>query len=240
MGTRETVVIPKHIITTWICDPERDRYTDRHRDMFKTCFDSWMRLMPDYQYTIITYGDLVDKQDPWLRARLAEGNFIGASQWARLAYLYEYGGIFLDADVQAIKRFDELLETPFTLGHLGNGQRFANNAVMACHREHPWIHEHMAGIKRADPRHPDFGNHTGPFMVTELLKKRGWSTEDRDEIVEIGREEGSVSVRRSAVFHPYSWNESFGPEVIKHDTIAVHHWASSWKPEAEQTTHAWR
>ena len=233
-------MIPKHIITTWICDPERDRYTERHRDMFTTCFDSWLRLMPDYQITVVTYGDVVDKADPWLQARLREGNFIGASQWARLAYLYEYGGIFLDADVQAIQRFDSLLDTPFTLGHLGNGQHFANNAVMACSAGHLWIPEHMKGIKRADPSHPDFGNHTGPFMVTELLKAKGWSGQDRDEVVDLGPTMGLVSVRGSSVFHPYNWNQSFTPECIQPDTIAVHHWASSWKADKDQTTHDWK
>jgi mannosyltransferase OCH1-like enzyme len=233
-------MIPRHIITTWIADVGRDRYQERHRDMFKVCFDSWLRLMPDYQITVVTYGDLRDKSDPWLQDRLKEGNFIGGSQWARLAYLYEFGGIFCDADVMAVQRFDSLLETPFTVGHLGNGQRFANNAVMACEAGHPWLHEQMSAIHKANPQHPDFGNHTGPFMLSELLYKRGWSGEDREEIVELGKNWGPVAVRRSAVFYPYNWNQRYSPECHQPDTLAVHHWASSWKAEADQTTHAWQ
>ena len=49
-----------------------------------------------------------------------------------------------------------------------------------------------------------------------------------------------MHVRRSAVFHPYNWNQSFTPDCLQPDTLAVHHWASAWKAPDQQTTHAWK
>ena len=68
-------MIPKRLITTWICDAERDRYQPRHREMFAHCLTSWLRLMPDYEVLIVTLGNIrMLGTDSWLDARIAEGN----------------------------------------------------------------------------------------------------------------------------------------------------------------------
>ena len=228
-------MIPRRIITTWICDAARDRYQPRHREMLAHCLTSWLRLMPDYEVVVVTLGNLfAHGEDQWCADRVREGNFIGCSQWARLRFLQARGGVFLDSDVEAVQRFDSLLSGGCTVGHLGNGQRLANNCVMAAPAGHPFLSEQLAHIRGCDPRHPDFGNNTGPFMMTQLLARRGWDGEDRDA------QAGEVTVRRSAVFHPYSWNVGFTPECVQPDTIAIHHWASSWKPVQEQPCATWR
>lgn len=225
-------MIPKRIITTWICDPGRDRYQERHREMFAHCMTSWLKWMPDYEVLLVTLGNLrMFGSDPWLEARIADGNFIGCSQWARVKFLQVLGGVFLDADVEAVQRFDELLDTPFTLGHIGAGQGWANNAVMACAMEHPFLAEQMRALQKVPVNHTDYGNATGPALVSQLLYQRGWDGRDREAVVD------GITVRSSKVFHPYPWYESraAGPEAI-----AIHHWASSWKPLAEQPQQVWR
>lgn len=234
--------IPRRIITTWICDPERDRFTDRHRDICDACIRSWLKVMPDYDIRIVTLGNLFEfEHDPWIEARVAEGNWIGASQWARLSYLKHLGGIFFDADVEAIRRFDPLLPDHgvFHVGHLGNGQTFANNAIMVCRPQHPFLDVLMQGIQRQDPRNPEFGNLTGPFLLSSILRAAGWDGQDRNALVTVGGDE--IAVHRSAVFHPYNWNQHFDRAVhVQPDTLAVHHWASSWRPAEKQTTQNWR
>ena len=248
-------MIPKRIITTWIADPKRDKYQERHREMFAHCLTSWLRLMPDYEIVIVTYGSVIESASfegdlphcQWVLERCKEGNFIGASQWARLWWLHRLGGFFLDADVEAVKRFDELRGETYVLGHLGNGQNFANNAVMGVEKGHPWLLDQLDYIQKCDPKHFDFGNETGPFMVSNLLRRGGWDGRDVDKTVIVPCENHkvrggavSVTVRRSKVFHPYSYNEHFTPECLAEDTLAIHHWAASWKPVEEQTQQVWR
>jgi hypothetical protein len=239
----EVVSIPKRIITTWICDRERDRYSERHREILGHCVQSWTRVMPDYEIVLITMGNVAQfGLDPWVERCIETGNFIGVSQWTRLKALASLGGVFLDADVEAVRPFDDLLvdDGLFTLGHLGNGQTFANNAVMASAPSHPFLGLMIRSLLGLiDLSHPDFGNHSGPFMVTNLLRAAGWDSVDRDATIDTP-ETGRVDVRSSAAFYPYSWNRGFSPDCIRPETLAVHHWASSWKSDAEQTTHAWR
>lgn len=228
-------MIPKRIITTWICDPERDRYQPRHREMFAHCMTSWLKLMPDYEILVVTLGNLrMFGSEPWLEDRIAEGNFIACSQWARLRFLQALGGVFLDADVEAVKRFDLLLTTDFMLGHIGAGQGWANNAVMVCDEYHPFLEEQFKALRQVPIDHPDYGNATGPGMVSQLLYARGWNGQDREAEI------GGITIRRSQVFHPYPWFKALTPDDIVPDTIAIHHWASSWKPLTEQPQQEWR
>ena len=209
-------MIPKHLFTTWIHDDFQSPYTAAHEAMFSKCLQSWQLLMPDYRITVIRRDDLLPRSDPWLHARMAEGNFIGASQWARLQYLYEVGGIYVDMDVEAVKSFDSLLNQQTFFGI--QKDNFINNAIMGSVPGHPFFEKQMAYIKTCNPQDPQFGNETGPRMVTRLLRE--YSDSERAQY--------GIAIYPSEVFYPYHWTEKFTPACIRPETLAVHHWASSW------------
>jgi hypothetical protein len=217
-------MIPRHLITTWICDPERDRFTESHRNLFAKCLTSWLRLMPDYALTIITLGNVFDHgREPWVEACVTEGNFIVASVWARLHWLNVLGGVYFDMDVEAARRFDSLLGEQCVIGHIGAGKPYANNAVIAAEAGHPFLQEQLDALPGCDPASRTFGNDSGPYLISELLQRRGW--DGRDEDVRVGE----VRIVSSRVLHPYSWLEPFTPACIGPETIAIHHWAQSWQ-----------
>lgn len=77
------------------------------------CIKSWKKLMPDYEikrwdeksfdvdrYTASKYAYLVKK-------------YALVSDVCRYNVLYEYGGIYLDTDVEVFQRFDQFLDTDF-------------------------------------------------------------------------------------------------------------------------------
>ena len=219
-------VIPPHIVTTWICDPAHDPYTDAHRDLFARCLRSWLRLMPDYQYTIITRETLRqhDGLDPWVRAQMDAGRYIGASNWARLRWLQRHGGIYLDMDVEAIQRFDALRGTDDLLvGHMREPKVWVNNAVLMGPAGHPMWQALLDRCVAADPADPMLGNTSRPLAVTDVLTSRGWSGLDRAERV------SGIHVLPSPVFYPYTWTEMYTPACLTPETVCVHHWGESWK-----------
>lgn len=227
-------MISKRIITTWICDPQggRDSYLERHKQTFYQCLESWHRLMPDYDIQIVSLANITDLGgDPWIEARLEEGNFIGASQWARCHWLHEIGGIYLDMDVQAVRRFDDLRENKFFCGHEG-GDSFANNAVMGSESGNWFVRQQLDYVKgfvsKAQLDDPQFGNETGPRMLTTLLMSHGWKRDqDATQIVK------DLTVYHSRYFYPYFWTQQFDTSCIERDTYAVHRWASSWVRDAD-------
>jgi hypothetical protein len=71
-------------------------------------------------------------------------------------------------------------------------------------------------------------------MLSALLNRMGWDGVDRDAVV------NGITVRRSASFYPYNWNQTWTADKIQEDTLAVHHWATSWRAPEKHTTHEWR
>lgn len=204
-------MIPRRLVTTWICNETEPPYTAEHVALFERCLRSWQKLMPDWEIIIVRHSDLITRDDEWLQIQLREERWIGASQWARLQWLYEHGGIYVDMDVEAIRSFEDLRHHSAFFGAQKDG--FVNNAVMGSVPRHPFFAEQMDYIKTCDPLDPQFGNETGPRMVTKLLQQRQHRT---------------VMIYPPAVFYPYHWDEPFSPNCIKPETVAVHHWAGSW------------
>ena len=81
--------VPRCLFTTMVFDPERDPFQQKHYDTFYRCFQSWHRLMPDWDLRIVTLENVFEfGRDEWAEERLAEGNFIALSHWARLQWLF--------------------------------------------------------------------------------------------------------------------------------------------------------
>lgn len=224
---------PKRLITTWICDEQHGTYRESDKKMFYRCLESWHRLMPDYDIRIVSIGNIFDYgSDPWAEAQLRAMNGIGLSQWVKVWWLEKIGGVSLDMDQEAVTRFDRLLDGTYFTGHFGS-EPYVGNGITGAPQGHPFLREQIAYLPTLDTSDPQFGNESGPRMVTRLLKDKGWHGRD-----EYCRMEG-ITVYPHQTFYPYHWRERFHPKCIKPDTVAMHHWASSWDQENPHTP-AWR
>ena len=220
-------MIPKRIITTWVCNQDHGTYRERDKRRFYACLESWHRLMPDYDIRIVSEANILDYgQDDWIVEQLRRGNGIGASQWARVFWLYQLGGVYVDMDQEAVQRFDSLLtQDAFFCGHLRK-EPFIGNGIIGAPAGHPILMEQVRYLCGLDVADPQFGNESGPRMLTKILHKSGWK--GGDQLATVGSGPDIVTVYPHQVFYPYSWKEPFSLACIRPETIAVHHWASSW------------
>lgn len=95
-------MIPKKIHYFWMGSSEMP-------EKLQKCVDSWRTLMPDYE--IIRWDDerVAPIDSLFLRQAIEEKKWAFASDYVRLYALYHEGGIYLDTDVMAFRRFDDLL-----------------------------------------------------------------------------------------------------------------------------------
>jgi Glycosyltransferase like family 2 len=224
---------PKRLITTWICNASHGTYRERDKRLFYRCLESWHRLMPDYDIRIVSIGNLFEYgSEPWAEAQLRAMNGIGLSQWVKLFWTYQIGGVSLDMDQEALARFDGLLDATYFTGHFG-AEPFVGNGITGAPKGHPFLLEQLAHLGTLDVTDPQFGNESGPRLVTKLLKARGWDGTDRHQRM------GDITIYPHQTFYPYHWREQFTPACVTPETVAVHHWASSWDQQNPQTP-AWR
>lgn len=137
----------------------------------------------------------------------------GKSDVARYEILEAYGGIYLDTDVEPLRRFDDLLgPTPF-IGW--EDSRLLCPTVMGSPAHHPAIEQLLDQLPRWVARHQGKppNQATGPHFVTAAWRRR-------------------TDVRRlpPAAFYPVHWSEKArlgGP--YPQESYAVHHWNSGWQ-----------
>lgn len=82
----------------------------------KDCIKGWKKLMPDY--TIMRWDESTFDLDKYPLAKYAceVKKYALASDVCRYNVLAEYGGIYLDTDVEVFQRFDEFLQHNFFTG----------------------------------------------------------------------------------------------------------------------------
>lgn len=99
-------MIPKIIHFVWLGNNEKPDYVLR-------CMESWKKYCPDY--TIMEWGNdsLKDISCPYVHQAVANKKWAFASDVIRLKALYEYGGIYVDTDVEITASLDEFISYNF-------------------------------------------------------------------------------------------------------------------------------
>ena len=77
---------------------------------YQRCFDSWQKKCPAYEIREWTKANYDTSKNSFLKKAIELGAWAAASDYARLDVLYQYGGFYLDMDVELIKPLDDMLD----------------------------------------------------------------------------------------------------------------------------------
>lgn len=183
------------------------------------CISSWKNFLPEYE--IIEWNEKnfdVEKEmqeNKFFKECYKRKLWAFVSDYVRVKVLYEYGGIYLDTDMEIIKDITPLLNTKLFLGYendytmsFGIVGTVAKNDIfkkfIEFYREEIWY----------SPLHIVTG------IFTKIL------TEKYGDISNISKEEVIVYPRE--YFYPYNHDEEFTEECIIPNTYAIHWWGKSW------------
>lgn len=122
-SNNEQKSIPKIIHCCWLSgDPLPQQYQE--------CFNSWKKIMPDYEIKMWTKDNFDIDSVPFVRQAFDQKAYAFASDYIRVWALYNFGGIYLDMDVFAYKSFDELLHLPYFIGKERKDEFVLEAAIM--------------------------------------------------------------------------------------------------------------
>lgn len=200
--------IPKRIHYCWFGGKEKP-------ELVKKCVESWKEHMPDYE--LVEWND--DNFD-----LTAHGNYVkeaaAANKWAfvtdyvRLWALYNYGGIYMDCDVQVFKPLDRFLKHRAFTGH--ETEELLVTATMGAEPEHPWIGNLLGFYKNAK-----FNGVPNTQTITKMSKPF---------ITKQGN--GYTYLEDGVVIYPVETFCSFDHKNLKavptNNSYAVHLFAGTW------------
>lgn len=218
-------MIPKTIHYCWFGGADKDQKT-------LDCLASWKRILTDYDIIEWNETNFNINANDYVREAYAARKWAFVADYARLWVLKEYGGIYLDADVEAVKTFDDLLglhaftcfeycsdsrETKIEAGVIGSekGGRWITEMLKVFDNERFFLDENG-----------DTGSYNTLILPVRLSKRTkeifGMALRDTDRQFICN----DVSIFDCSYFSPKN-PKTDRIERTEH-THAVHHFNNSW------------
>lgn len=195
-------MIPKIIHFCWLSG-------DPFPPLIQQCIDSWKQKIPDYEFMLWDTKRIDVNSHPWLKESYENKKYAFAADYIRFYSLYHYGGIYLDADVEVLKSFDDLLHQKEFVGEDASGDIEA--AVMGAEKGCPWVKE---CLDYYDNRHFVLPNGKFDMTPVPLLVHR------------VIQKYQNINVLPYTFFSPKDYN--IGKIEQKEHTYTIHHYDGKW------------
>lgn len=214
-------MIPKIIHYCWISG-------DSFPEKIQQCFDSWKRVLPDYEIIVWDYAKAHAIGSKWVDQAIATKKYAFVADYIRFYALYNYGGIYLDSDVEVLKSFDDLLDLTYFIGKEKDSRGGIEAAIIGAEKGLPWIKSCLDYYKGRS-----FINVFGDLQTTELPLIMRQRLESKYRLVDCSRKDDWTDQSDRVCIFPTDW---FSPkswmtfEIIPTDsTYCIHHFSASWK-----------
>lgn len=215
--------IPKVIHYCWFGHGEMPEHN-------KQCIETWRKYCPDYE--IIEWNE--DNYDitaiPYMQEAYASKRWGFVPDYARMDIIYNYGGIYLDTDVELIKSLDSLLNYSAFAGieaetnHVAFGLGFGAEKGCVLLKE---LCDHYKTLHFLDANGiPDLT--PNPLITSEYLHQHKNYVANPNEIYVLD----NVTIFPPEYFCPLNY---FSTKLsITKNTFSIHHYDASWKTLSEK------
>ena len=213
--------IPKIIHYCWFGGNDKSK-------LIKKCINSWKEYCPDYKIIEWNENNFDLSNNHYAFEAYNNKKWAFVSDYVRLKVLYDYGGIYLDTDVELIKNLDKIIkcdgffstENNVTVSTgLGFGATKHNVIVKKMLDDYENIHFILKNGSYNDEACPSRNTRS----IIDIINELG----DRNEIC----------VYKNNYFYPKEYfcpiDNSTGKVNITPNTIAIHHYTGSWLNDKE-------
>ncbi len=190
------------------------------------CIESWKRYFPDYE--IIQWNETNFEIDKFVFAKQAysDRKWAFVSDVARLAIIYEYGGLYFDTDVEVIKDYSDIINDSTKL-FIGLEQELTASTGLGfgAVKGHPFVKENLDVYLNLDYEKckEDLSSVACPLLTTKLLKNKGFVSQNSRQTID------GIDIYPYEFFSPMDY--STGELKIVEDTHSIHWYTASWHDE---------
>lgn len=188
----------------------------KETDLVKRCRASWMKHLSEYEFKEWNESNFDVNSSLYTKMAYEKKMYAFVADYVRLWALQNFGGIYLDTDVEVFKPFDELLITPVFLGF--ETDFLVATSVIGSVPKSELVEEFFSLYENKKYA----GLETNVDVFAKLLRKRGFELKGGFE------EKSGVKIYPQRYFSPK--NRNTNEFTITDDTFCVHHFAASWFP----------
>lgn len=206
--------IPKVIHYCWFSGEEKPK-------LVKKCIESWQKSLPDYKIIEWTTREFDVNLYKFTREAYSVKKWAFVADVFRLWVLYNYGGIYLDADVEVLKSFDDILYYEAFTGF--ENEQSVQAAVLGAVPGNYWMKLLLDYYQDKDFILPDntYNIIVNPLIITKILKENG---------LKINNQFQKLNPELAIFPIDYFSPKDAGTRIINitQNTIVIHHFDGSW------------
>ena len=200
-------------------------------ELAQKCIASWKEYCPDYEIIEWNESNFDFSDCTYAREAYEAKKWAFVSDYARLKIIYEYGGIYLDTDVELLASLDSLLNNDCFMGieksnYIATGLGYGAIPKFNIIKELLDLYFHLSFVNTDGT----FDLTPCPVITTDLFQKKGFVKEDKTQIID------NTTIYSSEYFCPLDYN--YRTCQITENTISIHHYNASWLSTEEKYTHA--
>ena len=121
-------MIPKIIHLCWMSG-------DPFPSDIQKCIDSWKRILPDYEIWLWDTKRFDLSTSVWVTEAYDKKKYAFCADYIRMYALFNYGGVYLDSDVEVLRSFNDLLTLPYFIGY--ESKQYFEAAVIGAEKGNP-------------------------------------------------------------------------------------------------------
>lgn len=213
-------MIPKIIHYCWMSG-------DPYPAKIQRCIDSWKQVLPDYKFVLWDAKHFCVKKVVWVDEAFKVKKFAFCADYIRLFALYNYGGIYLDSDVEVLKSYNDLLDLPYFIGL--ESKQYFEAATIGAEPHNAFIGE---CLKYYEHRHFIKGNGEMDNVVMPKIMMNIAESMYKIKVIKNKDEfDYSPDVINAFEYDWFSPIDSTGKRYIlrqTNNTYSIHHFVSAW------------
>ena len=210
------MAIPKKIHYCWFGK-------NRKSSLIEHCIDSWRDILKDYEIIEWNEDNFNINSNQYVKEAYNAKKWAFVSDYVRLWVLKQYGGIYLDTDVEVFKSFDVFLKHGFFTGYEEYfNDVFPVTAVMGAEQNHKLLAKLLSEYEHLNFLLPDgsYNSITNTVRITKMLVNK-YGVEEKNNKYQVL--DNNIHIYPSDFFCVKSEN-----------SYSMHHFEGSWLPVKEK------
>ena len=212
-------MIPKTIHYCWFGKKKLPR-------LAKKCIKSWKKYCPDYEIVCWNEENFDISINNYVRQAYENKKYAFVTDYVRLWALYNYGGIYMDTDVEVIKNIDDFLELKAFSGF--ENETSIQTGIIGSEKGMRIFEDFLNYYENKDfiKSNNQFDTTTNVTTTTNIMIKKGLKQNNTKQTIE------DFTLFPKEYFCPIDFSTK--KKNITNNTYTIHWFAGSWLPKREK------
>lgn len=192
----------------------------------KKYIESWKKYCPDYEIIEWNESNFDLNSNMYVKEAYEARKWAFITDYVRLYVMYNYGGIYMDTDVEVLKKLDVFLENDAFSGFESN--KYIPTGIMACKKGFKLFGELLDYYtnKHFKKENGDLDLTTNVITITNICKKHGLVLNNKQQNVD------GFMLYPAEYFCPKDYKT--GEINVTENTYTIHHFSGSWLEDEDK------